>query len=93
VSDVDSYGYVVLDNLGPTGWNLRIRAGQTVHHVQFANAHLREDQSPLDYAVAELAALGWRVHGDWYVQAWTGPAADTTWAAIEPLNPTPETRS
>lgn len=82
------YGYAVLDNLGPNGWDLRIRAGQAVHHVQFSNANLADDQSPRDYAVAELTALGWKVQGDgsWYAQAWTGPAGDTTWAAIEPLD-------
>ena len=86
-AELDAYGYAVLDNLGPNGWDLRIRTGQTVHHYQFTNAHLADDQSPRGYAAAELAALGWKVAGDgsWYAQACTGPAADTTWAAIEPL--------
>lgn len=88
MTTVDSYGYAVLDNLGPNGWCLHARLGQMVHRLLFTNGQLAEDQSPRDYAVAELAAHGWRVQGDgsWHVQAWTGPAADTIWAAIEPSN-------
>lgn len=86
--DTAAYGYAVLDNLGENGWDLRIRTGQAVHHFQFSNAHLADDQSPRDYAVAEITQLGWNVQGDgsWYAGAWTGPAADTTWATILPLD-------
>jgi hypothetical protein len=90
--EVRCYGYAVLDNLGRNGWSLYVRTGQVVHHLPFSHLALADDQSPRDYAVDLLAALGWKVQGDgsWYVQAWTGPAADTTWAAIEPSNLTPE---
>jgi hypothetical protein len=93
VSDVDSYGYAVLDNLGRNGWSLQVRTGQTVHHYAYTNRVLADVESPRDRAISLIAALGWQVQGggSWYPQAWTGPAADTTWAAIEPLDiPTSE---
>lgn len=82
----DTYGYAVLDNLGANGWNLRVRTGQTVHHYQFTNLSLADDESPRDYAVRKIEALGWMVDGDgsWRVAAYTGPAADTSWANVVP---------
>ncbi|MGI5247601.1 hypothetical protein [Dactylosporangium sp. CA-139066] len=86
-----TYGYAVLDNLGRNGWSLYARTGQMVHRMLFTSRHLAEDQSPRDRAVAELAGLGWKVRGDgsWYIQAWTGAPAGTSWVAIEPID-TPE---
>ncbi|GGM52729.1 hypothetical protein ACFFX1_55385 [Dactylosporangium sucinum] len=96
-ADLAGYGYAILDNLGEPGWDLRIRTGQTVHHVQFGLRDLADDESPRDRAAREIGALGWKVAGDgsWWVSAWDGPGASTTTAGIVPAdtNPNPENRS
>lgn len=81
-----TYGYAVLDNLGPNGWSVYVRFGQHIHHRFFHNADLADDESPRDRAVQAVAELGWAVVGDgpWMVGAWTGPEADTTWTRITP---------
>jgi hypothetical protein len=89
--DSDTCGYAVLDNLGSNGWDLRVRTGQTVHHLTFTNQSLADAESPRQRAETLIAALGWVVQGDgsWFASAWTGPGADTTWALIASLDPTP----